>query len=287
MRVVTDSHALHAALRELHASDRPTGFVPTMGNLHAGHLRLVEAARRNGDAVIVSIFVNPLQFGPDEDLERYPRTPEEDQAALRAHGVELLYLPPVTDVYPAGMTAQTRVTVPGLSEILCGAARPGHFSGVATVVNRLFNLVGAPRAYFGKKDYQQLLVIRKMVNDLAMPIDIVGIDTVREDDGLAMSSRNRYLDLSQRRLAPRLYAVLRATAAACREGTDPVQSSARGLDELAATGFRPDYLEVRRRSDLGEPAVDERELVVLAAAWLGQTRLIDNLEFERPGNPGA
>lgn len=280
MLVAEDQDSLRQAVAAHRQQGRRIGFVPTMGNLHAGHLALVEAARKASDAVVVSIFVNPMQFGPNEDLDTYPRTPDADMAALNAQDVDIVYLPPVSDVYPEGLESQTQVVVPGLSDILEGAHRPGFFTGVATVVNRLFNLVQPDLAWFGRKDYQQLLVIRKMVRDLAMPIEIRSVETVREADGLAMSSRNNYLDAGQRQQAARLYQVLRGVAQQYHlggESRDDLEAMAR--HELINAGFRPDYVVVRRSYDLGEPGPEDASLVVLAAAWLGKTRLIDNVPF--------
>jgi pantoate--beta-alanine ligase len=257
-------------------------FVPTMGNLHAGHLSLVSAARKLADRVVASIFVNPLQFGAGEDFESYPRTLEHDTAMLEGEGTDLLFAPPVEVMYPKPQSEQTRVEVPGISGLLCGMHRPGHFVGVATVVCKLFNMVQPDIALFGKKDFQQLMVIRRMVEDLAMPVRIVGVDTFRESDGLAMSSRNGYLEPQERAIAPVLYRVLRGLAEKLREGSDDyagLQSqAARELDE---NGFRTDYVAIRCAADLLEPAPGEDRLVVLAAAYLGKARLIDNIEITR------
>lgn len=273
-----------AALREqiarLREARKRIAFVPTMGNLHAGHVRLMQEARRRADVVVASIYVNPLQFGQGEDFDAYPRTPGHDKVALLSAGVDLLFKPGDAEMYPRGKTAQTFVEVPGLSDELCGAFRPGHFRGVATVVNRLFNLVTPDVALFGKKDYQQLLVIRLMVADLGLPVEIVGVDTVREPDGLALSSRNSYLSPDERRLAPRLYETLcRTRERVLREGMHLAAAEENAVVDLQADGFRPDYVKVRRQSDLRLPGAQDRELVVLAAAWLGRTRLIDNVEF--------
>lgn len=254
-------------------------FVPTMGNLHRGHLSLVTEARRNADAVVASVYVNPLQFGPNEDYATYPRTPDEDRAALTRAGADLLFMPTDDVIYVRGPEAMTKVEVPGVSDILCGAFRPGHFRGVATVVNRLFNLVQPDIAVFGKKDYQQLLVIRLMVADLGLPIEIAGAETAREADGLALSSRNRYLTADERAAAPRLHAALlglrdRLTA---REAIASAEEQA--CRELQQAGFRVDYVSARRQADLAPPVAGDTSLVALAAAWLGRTRLIDNVEF--------
>jgi len=278
-RRVAELRAYLAHMRERGSS---VAFVPTMGNLHAGHARLFTEARRHADAVVASIYVNPLQFGENEDYATYPRTPAEDREVLIAADVDLLFMPEESDIYPRGAGAQTTVEVPGIGTILCGAFRPGHFRGVTTVVNRLFNLVAPDVALFGKKDYQQWLAIRLMVGDLGMPIEVVGVDTVREPDGLALSSRNRYLSEAERLQAPMLYQTLRRTAQRVQERVAPVAAEQEALETLRQAGFRPDYVSVRRAEDLAEPSAADRGLVVLAAAWLGRTRLIDNFEFTRP-----
>lgn len=278
-RRVAELRAYLAHMRERGSS---VAFVPTMGNLHAGHARLFTEARRHADAVVASIYVNPLQFGENEDYATYPRTPAEDREVLIAADVDLLFMPEESDIYPRGAGAQTTVEVPGIGTILCGAFRPGHFRGVTTVVNRLFNLVAPDVALFGKKDYQQWLAIRLMVGDLGMPIEVVGVDTVREPDGLALSSRNRYLSEAERLQAPMLYQTLRRTAQRVQERVAPVAAEQEALETLRQAGCRPDYVSVRRAEDLAEPSAADRGLVVLAAAWLGRTRLIDNFEFTRP-----
>jgi len=274
-----------STLRERVAGWRRAGqrvaFVPTMGNLHAGHLALVAEARRLAERVVVSIFVNPLQFGPQEDFGAYPRTLARDQELLAGAGTDLLFAPSVEVVYPRGQAEQTRVEVPGISDILCGASRPGHFVGVATVVCKLFNMVQPDLAVFGEKDYQQLMVIRRMTLDLSLPVAIQGLATVREADGLAMSSRNGYLTAQERARAPALYLTLRRCAEWLRQGLDIAAVEGLGREEIAAAGFGPDYVSVRRAAKLGLPQAGDRELVVLAAASLGRARLIDNLRVER------
>jgi pantoate--beta-alanine ligase len=258
------------ALRGALAGAGPVAFVPTMGNLHAGHLSLVRLARRHAGAVAVSIFVNRLQFSPSEDFDRYPRTLDEDRQLLEAEGVELLFAPAERELYPQ---PQTFIVRPGpLGEDLEGRFRPGFFDGVATVVLKLFNAVRPAAAVFGKKDYQQLAIVREMVRQLDLPIEVVAAETARESDGLALSSRNAYLSPEERTEAPRLYRLLRRVA------SDEI-TAAHALDELARAGWKPDYVEVRRRADLKAPQSAERDLVVLGAARLGRTRLIDNLEF--------
>jgi pantoate--beta-alanine ligase len=273
--------ALRQSVNRWRADGKRIAFVPTMGNLHAGHLTLVRSARQHGDIVVVSIFVNPMQFDRGDDLEAYPRTPEQDTYALASEGVDLVFLPGVTEMYPRPLPTMTYVEVPGLSDILCGADRPGHFRGVTTVVNRLFNLVQPDVAVFGKKDYQQCLIIRRMVADLGLPVEIVAVDTVRESDGLAMSSRNNYLTPGERSTAPKLAHILRASADRLKkDGESFADVEREAWIALEKVGFRPDYFSVRARRDLSVPREGERDLVVLAAAWLGKARLIDNLEVE-------
>jgi len=254
-------------------------LVPTMGNLHAGHLTLVHKAREVADRVVVTIFVNPLQFGGGEDFSSYPRTMQQDSDALAETGADLLFAPSVDEVYSRPQQIQTKVEVPDLSDMLCGASRPGHFVGVATVVCKLFNMVQSDIALFGEKDYQQLLVIRHMVADLCMPVEIMGIPTVREDDGLAMSSRNGYLTDQERKQAPQLYRIIQATADRIGSGDrDYAKLESTAKQGLEKYGFRPDYYTIRRAADLAEPTSTDSGLVILAAAYLGKARLIDNLQ---------
>ena len=266
MRILPDVASLRSAVAEL----GPVAFVPTMGNLHAGHLSLVRLARGHAAAVVVSIFVNRLQFLPGEDFERYPRTLERDRDLLAAEGVELLFAPGERALYPAPQTYLVRPAP--IAEELEGRSRPGFFHGVATVVLKLLNCVQPAAVVFGKKDYQQLVIVRDMVRQLDLPIEVVAGETVREPDGLAMSSRNAYLANAERAEAPRLHRVLREVAA----GGLSAQAAATALER---SGWQPDYVEVRRRRDLAAPQPDDRELVVLGAARLGGTRLIDSLEF--------
>lgn len=277
LRTVADMRRLS---REWQSAGERVCFVPTMGNLHAGHLRLVERAQELGSRTVVSIFVNPLQFGPNEDLAAYPRTEDEDCRRLREFGADAVFMPEVSEIYPRPLAQMCRIEVPGLSEDLCGRFRPGHFAGVATVVGKLFNIVAPRVAVFGEKDFQQLLVIRRMVTDLALPVEVEGVATLREPDGVAMSSRNAYLDAEQRRRAPRLYASLRAVHAgltAGRQDYEVLESEAR--QALEAGGLEPEYVAVRRAEDLQVPADSDVDLVVLAAARLGRARLIDNLRW--------
>ncbi|WP_089726169.1 pantoate--beta-alanine ligase [Candidatus Thiosymbion oneisti] len=277
MMLIDAVSSLRRCLTSWRRSGRSIALVPTMGNLHAGHLALVREARRVTDRTLVSIFVNPLQFGPNEDFGSYPRTLERDRKLLEAEGTDLLFTPPVQAVYPHGSQDQTRVEVPGLSNILCGASRPGHFAGMATVVCKLFNMAQPDIAIFGEKDYQQLLVIRRMVEDLCLPVEVRGLATVREPDGLAMSSRNGYLSPAERARAPALYRALCQAGERLREGLIAGEVERMGIEELLVEGLRPDYFSVRRASDLQPATTEDRDLVVLTAAYLGTARLIDNL----------
>ena len=278
MNTVSSVQHLRDAVAQARRAGQRIALVPTMGNLHAGHVSLIEQARRSADFIVASIFVNPLQFGANEDLDNYPRTLAEDQDKLAAAGCNLLFTPTVTEMYPNGMHGQTRVLVPGVSEGLCGASRPGHFEGVATVVCKLFNMVQPDLAVFGEKDYQQLAVIRSMVRDLNLPIEIQGAPIVRAADGLALSSRNGYLDTAQRAAAPALYRSLQQLAERLRAGeTEHAALIAEAQRAQQAAGFRPDYLEIREAFSLRPATPADRSLVLLTAAHLGSTRLIDNL----------
>ena len=270
-----------AQLRAWRKTAGHLAFVPTMGNLHAGHLALVEAARQHADKVVVSIFVNRLQFGQGEDFDAYPRTFEADCAKLEAAGVDVLFFPDERELYPR-IKQDFNVEPPHIQNELCGAFRPGHFRGVATVVSKLFNIVQADVACFGKKDFQQLHVIRAMVDDLNMPIEIVPVDTGRAEDGLALSSRNGYLSAEERAEAPRLYRHLSAIRDALLAGDNRYAVLEKAAaDDLAAHGWRVDYIEVRQADTLEVAHAGEPRLVVLAAARLGRTRLIDNIEVTR------
>jgi pantoate--beta-alanine ligase len=258
-------------------------FVPTMGNLHMGHASLMSAAHLHGRRVISSIFVNPMQFGPAEDFSAYPRTPQDDHELLRDYGVDALFQPTVDEMYPAGSVGSTVVDVPGLTDVLCGAFRPGHFQGVATVVVKLLCLVQPDVAIFGEKDYQQLTVIRRVVEDLNLPVRIVGAPTVRADDGLALSSRNRYLSEAERAAAPAMYRALDRARRRLEAGdTDYAALQGEGLAALVAGGIKPDYFEVRTAHRLATPQPGDVHLVVLAAGRLGKARLIDNLQCTAP-----
>ncbi|NBF06127.1 pantoate--beta-alanine ligase [Pseudomonas sp. Fl5BN2] len=280
MNTVKTVRELRAAVARARSEGKRIGFVPTMGNLHSGHAALVAKAAQRVDFVVASIFVNPLQFGAGEDLDKYPRTLAADQEKLLQAGCQLLFAPGVEEMYPDGMAGQTRVSVPQLSEGLCGASRPGHFEGVATVVSKLFNMVQPDLAVFGQKDYQQLAVIRALVHDLNMPVQIIGEPTVRAADGLALSSRNGYLSEEQRAIAPVLYRSLSQIAQAIKGGErDYAKLLAEHQQLLEAAGLRGDYLEIRQAQNLRPATAEDRDLVILVAAYLGVTRLIDNLHL--------
>jgi pantoate--beta-alanine ligase len=279
MQIVTRTSDLHKLVANFAHDSRRIGFVPTMGNLHAGHHSLLGLAREHADVVIASVFVNPVQFGPNEDFTRYPRTPDADAAGLETHGCDVLFLPAVEDLYPYGAAHTVRVSVPELADVLEGAIRPGHFDGVTTVVAKLFNLVRPDVAVFGQKDYQQLLLIRRMTRDLGYPLEIVGAPIVREANGLAMSSRNQYLGVEQRVQAGAIHAALQCMRESVRRSERPfaaIEAAAR--EQLERAGLVPDYAAIRRADDLAEPAGAQRDdLIGLIAARIGTTRLIDNL----------
>ncbi|MDE2497318.1 MAG: pantoate--beta-alanine ligase [Xanthomonadaceae bacterium] len=281
MRTVGDLRALRACIRAWKQEGHRVGFVPTMGNLHAGHFSLVDLARRQADRVVASVFVNPTQFGPSEDFARYPRTLAEDSVGLVEHNCDLLFAPSVEVMYPFGPEQAMRIHVPGVGDTLEGAHRPGHFDGVATVVAKLFAMVEPDVAVFGQKDWQQLLVVRRLARELAFPLEIVAGPTVRDDDGLALSSRNRYLDVHQRARAPELHATLEWMRESFVDGHVLAAIEGAAVRRLERAGFNPDYAVVRRAEDLGVPAEGERSgLLALVAAKLGNTRLIDNLAFD-------
>ena len=282
METVTKIAEVRERVRRWRNEGRRIAFVPTMGNLHPGHVSLIEAARRHGDRFVSSIFVNPMQFGPNEDYAHYPRTPTQDERMLAEAGCNLMFMPDVAEIYPNGSERATRVDVPTLSRILDGEFRPGHFEGVSTIVATLFHIVEPDVAVFGEKDFQQLTIIRRMVADLCLPVEIVGAPTVRDSDGLAMSSRNQYLTAAERQIAPRIYQILQAAAHRLRAGDTEFSSIERtGVEALEKAGMRPDYFSVRRAQDLGAPALDTKHLVVLTAARLGKARLIDNIQVRK------
>jgi pantoate--beta-alanine ligase len=282
METVTTIAAVRERVRNWRRAGLRVAFVPTMGNLHPGHVSLIEAARRYGDRFVASIFVNPMQFGPNEDFAHYPRTPAQDERMLAEAGCDLMFMPDVAEVYPNGSERATRVEVPGLSRVLCGEFRPGHFEGVSTVVAKLFHIVEPDVAVFGEKDFQQLTIIRRMVQDLCIPVQILAAPTVRDADGLAMSSRNQYLTPEERKIAPRIHETLQAAAKRLRAGDNEFASIERsGIQALESAGFRPDYFSVRQAQDLSAPQPDCTHLVVLTAARLGKARLIDNVQVTR------
>jgi len=279
IETVTELSRLRAVVSNWKREGLRVALVPTMGNLHAGHYSLVKLARQHADRVVSSVFVNPTQFGPNEDFTRYPRTPEADTSGLENAGCDVLWLPTVESMYPFGVELAANVHVPGVSSLLEGAHRPGHFDGVCTVVSRLFNQVQPDVAAFGRKDYQQLAVIQQMVVELAFPIQILGGEIVREDDGLAMSSRNQYLTAQARPQATLIRHTLLAMRDAYLGGASRERVEAAGVAALEVAGFVVDYAVVRM-PDLSEPATDAPgPRVALVAAKLGSTRLIDNIEF--------
>ena len=290
MKIITSNDQLAEQVNSWRLAGSKVGFVPTMGNLHQGHLELVTVAKQYADRIVVSIFVNPMQFNQSSDFSNYPRTLEQDIEKLTPLTIDVLYCPDQASIYPEGMENATKVTVPGLSEVLCGEFRPGHFEGVATVVAKLFNLVQPQVAVFGEKDFQQLHIIRKLVADLNFPVDIIGVETEREESGLALSSRNQYLTASEKRIASQLYKTLlqvtEKVKQRCREKT-PERSDFHDIEQqamqlLAGQGFKPEYVQVRSAIDLAAGTVSDGELRVFAAAWLGQARLIDNLPISLP-----
>jgi len=281
MKTVETLAALRAEIKAAKSAGKRVGFVPTMGNLHEGHMILVDQAHRECDFVVASIFVNPLQFNDIDDLGRYPRTLTADQQHLVDRDCDLLFYPSVDEMYPDGQDNQTKVSVPVISEGLCGASRPGHFDGVSTVVSKLFNMVMPDAAFFGEKDYQQLAVIRKMTHDLNMALDIVGVTTCREDNGLAMSSRNNYLSEEERAQAGHIWKELNRVIDGLKTGSknffDLIQQ---GKINLIKQGFKPDYLEIRNAQTLKPATESDEQVVVLVAAILGKARLIDNIRVD-------
>lgn len=280
MKTETTIAGLRAALKAARKTGKSIALVPTMGNLHAGHITLVKKAKQRADIVVVSIFVNPTQFGVNEDFDKYPRTLAADSALLAEAQCDLVFAPAAQEMYPDGRSQNTSVSVSGITEVLCGKSRPGHFTGVATVVSKLFNIVQPDMALFGEKDYQQLAVIRRFSKELCFPIEIVGVPTVRAEDGLALSSRNGFLSVDERKLAPQIYQTLSNLRSAIENGQrDYAMLAAAGNGHLEKCGFTPDYLEIRRQ-DLDPAGPEDKALVILVAARLGTTRLIDNLAFE-------
>jgi pantoate--beta-alanine ligase len=281
MQTVQDAAALRATVRGWRGQGQTVGFVPTMGNLHEGHYSLLKLARSRAERVVASVFVNPTQFGPGEDFERYPRTLAQDQAGLAEAGCDLLFAPEVATLYPFGAEHSVSVRVPDITTMLEGAHRPGHFDGVATVVCKLFNLVQPDVAVFGQKDFQQLKVIEHMVRDLALPVKVLAAPILRAADGLALSSRNQYLSEAERARAPQIHQTLLKMRDLLEKGHARRVIEQAAASTLERAGFRPDYAVIRRAEDLAEPGEGERDgLVALIAARLGSTRLIDNLLFD-------
>ncbi|MGO1462860.1 MAG: pantoate--beta-alanine ligase [Marinobacter sp.] len=282
MRTVHSLKELRAILRGYRQQEKTIGLIPTMGNLHEGHISLVRKAAEAADIVITSIFVNPMQFGANEDLDTYPRTLIGDQEKLDAAGNTLVFAPSAEEVYPDGLARHTRVVVPEVSDGHCGASRPGHFEGVATVVSVLFNMIQPDFAVFGEKDFQQLAVIRKMTRDLMMPVEVIGATTIREEDGLAKSSRNGYLSDDERKTAPVIYQVLQSAATKITNGHGDLQMLAQEAgDQLRDAGLRLDYFNIANSQTLKPATPEDRDITLLAAAYLGTTRLIDNISITR------
>ncbi|MDH4108256.1 MAG: pantoate--beta-alanine ligase [Gammaproteobacteria bacterium] len=278
MESITGKESLRELLVDWRRSGDHIALVPTMGNLHDGHMSLIALARQHAERIVVSVFVNPTQFAAGEDFAEYPRTLQRDARRLKQAKVDVMFAPDVDAIYPYGLESATTVHVPFLTNELCGASRPGHFDGVTSVVSRLLCLVQPDVVLFGQKDYQQQAIIRRMVTDLCMPIEVVTGPTQRDPDGLALSSRNQYLSDSERAAAPTLYAALKEVGEALETGSEDYTGlEAAALATLKAAGFQADYLSIRRADGLGPPGRDSDELVVLAAAWLGKTRLIDNI----------
>lgn len=279
MKIETTISGVRAAIRAARSTGKSVAMVPTMGNLHAGHITLVSTAKRRADIVVASIFVNPTQFGVNEDFDKYPRTLAADSALLAEAFCDILFAPAAEEMYPDGRQQNTSVNVSGITEMLCGKSRPGHFSGVATVVSKLFNIVQPDMAFFGEKDYQQLAVIRRFAHELCFPVEVIGVATVRANDGLALSSRNGFLNAEERKLAPQLFKTLCNVRASIEKGeSDYTMLSNVANAHLAQCGFVPEYLEIRRQ-DLEVAEAKDKELVIILAARLGNTRLIDNLAF--------
>lgn len=282
MKTETTINGLRAALRAARQTGKSIALVPTMGNLHEGHIALIKTARQRADIVVASIFVNPTQFGVNEDFDKYPRTLAADSALLAEARCDILFAPDATEMYPDGRQQNTVVSVSGITDILCGKSRPGHFAGVATVVSKLFNIVQPDMAFFGEKDYQQLAVIRCFTRELCFPVEIIGAPTVRAEDGLALSSRNGFLSEDERHLAPHVHQTLNNLKNAIINGSrDYAMLTQAGIAHLEKCGFTPDYLEIRRQ-DLAAATPEDNQLVILVAAKLGSTRLIDNLAFSIP-----
>ncbi|EAW28819.1 pantoate--beta-alanine ligase [Pseudoalteromonas sp. ESRF-bin5] len=281
MQSITEIKSLRSQIKAWRQAGLSVAFVPTMGNLHRGHFSLVEKAKTLADKVVVSIFVNPMQFGANEDLDNYPRTLSEDKQGLAELGTDIVFTPSVSTIYPNGLGEQSFVDVPGVSLGYCGGSRPGHFKGVATVVTKLFNLVQPDYACFGEKDFQQLQVIKTMARDLSMPVEIIGVPTMREVSGLAMSSRNGYLSAEQKTTATALFKALGQCAEQLKQGNKDFTSlKTHAKQSLEQAGLKPDYFEIAQRDTLKTATLDDNHFVILAAAFLGSVRLIDNMQVD-------
>lgn len=278
MEVIQVPKQFQSLMLSLKQQGKKIGFVPTMGNLHSGHLSLIDIAKSKADIIVASIFVNPMQFGPNEDFDSYPRTMKADLEKLEAKGTDYVFTPTIEQVYPLGKEVHTSVEANRLTDKLCGASRPGHFKGVTTVVNMLFNIVQPNVAIFGKKDYQQLQVIKTMVSDLLLPIEIIGGDIVREDNGLAMSSRNGYLSEEELNRASELRKIILSAAEAVKNRLPLSEIKSNAKSSLSEAGFKVDYFDIVRQHDLEDADLNDKQLLIAAAAWLGQPRLIDNIE---------
>ncbi|WP_286264991.1 pantoate--beta-alanine ligase [Thalassotalea atypica] len=278
MNTVSDINALRAQVKEWHLKGLKVGFVPTMGNLHAGHISLVTEAKKHADKIVASIFVNPMQFGANEDIGSYPRTLTDDKEKLIAEGTDLLFTPTPEIIYPKGLDKQSFVDVPNVSEGYCGESRPGHFRGVATIVCKLFNLVQPDIACFGLKDYQQVQVIQAMVEDLSMPVEIIPVATCREESGLAMSSRNNYLTSEEKAIAPALHQSMQWLSDKIQTSTDFIGLAKQAASKIDEAGMKTDYIHICNARSLQPASEDDTDLVILAAAHCGKARLIDNLQ---------
>lgn len=282
MKTFESIETLRKAIHQYRLAGKTISFVPTMGNLHQGHMKLVSVARQKSDIVVASIFVNPLQFGANEDFDSYPKTLDADKDKLSQEGCDILFAPSVTEMYPQGQPIITQVSVKALGNNYCGESRPGHFEGVATVVTKLFNIVQPDVALFGEKDYQQLSVIKQLTFDLSLPIEILGVPTQRNEQGLALSSRNGYLTPNELSTAWQLNQTIESISNQIKNGDtdyDALETTAK--NELKSIGFTPDYFHICRQGDLQKPLKEDKNLVILAAAWLGKARLIDNHSFSR------
>lgn len=273
---------LRQALKLVKDEALSIGLVPTMGNLHKGHLSLARLAREECDYILTTIFVNPTQFGPNEDFQNYPRSFEDDIAALTSINCDAVFVPNIEEIYPLGPGLETLVSVPNMSKRLCGASRPGHFDGVCTIVTKLFNICQADKAYFGEKDYQQLTIIKKLVNDLNIPIEIIGVPTSRGTSGLALSSRNSYLEPEQLDQAAVLYKTLRKTANLIKldRNLNYPELEKKALENISLAGLKPDYFSICEAQSLLPARAEDKDLIILTAAYLGKTRLIDNISIE-------